>query len=166
MDSELLKETVINISEKELSNDQIGVLSKGLSFVPTVGVNTFGLKVDLFKCFRQIKLRYFFSKSNSSAMSTPFRQKSTFCPNVSNYTIHTFCRLVEQEVMETCSSSKQFSHNLSLNEKKALTELINDPNIIIISADKGGTIVVQDRSKYHQEILSQLQNTRFYKKNF
>lgn len=51
VDSELLKETVINISAKELSDDQIGVLYKGLSFVPTSGINSFGLKVELFKCF-------------------------------------------------------------------------------------------------------------------
>lgn len=166
MDSQLLKETVINISEKELSVDQIGVLSKGLSFVPTSGVNAFGLKVDLFKCFRQMKLRYFFSKSVSDSPNnlTPFRPKSTFCPHVSNHTIHTFCRLVEQDVMRTCSVSKEKSYNLSLNEKKALTELMNDPNIIIKPADKGGAIVVQDKTKYQHEILSQLQNSRFYKK--
>lgn len=118
MNSELLKETVINISEKELSDDQIGVLSKGLSFVPT---NAFGLKMDLFKCFRQMKLRFFFFKSvsDSSSRPTPFRPKSTFCPHVSNHTIHTFCRLVEQDVMKTCSFSKKMSHNLSLNEKKS-----------------------------------------------
>ncbi len=37
--------------------------------------------------------------------------------------------------------------------KQLLTELINDPNIIIKSADKGGAIVVQDKSKYQHEIL-------------
>jgi len=47
-----------------------------------------------------------------------------------------------------------------LHEKKALTELINDPNIIINPVDKGGAIVVQDTSKYQQEILSQIQNTK------
>lgn len=41
---------------------------------------------------------------------------------------------------------------------------MSDPNIIIKSADKGGAIVVQDTSKYQSEILSQLQNTKFYKK--
>lgn len=164
MDPQLLKETVINISQKELSDDQIGILSKGLSFVPTVGVNCFGLKVDLFKCFRQMKLRYFFSKSESGASRTPFRPKSNFCPNVSNHTIHTFCRLVEQDVMGTCSSSNNISHNLSLNEKKALTELTSDPSIIIKPADKGGAIVVQDSEKYQYEILAQLQNIKFYKK--
>ncbi len=41
--------------------------------------------------------------------------------------------------------------------KKLLTELINDPNIIIKSADKGA-IVVQYKSKYQHEIISQLQN--------
>lgn len=140
------------------------VLSKGLSFVPTSGVNCFGLKVDLFKCFRQMKLRYFFSKSESGLSTTPFRPKSNFCPNVSNHTIHTFCRLVEQEVMEVCSSSNKISHNLSLNEKIALTELISDPSIIIKPADKGGAIVIQDTKKYQHEILSQLQNIKFYKK--
>lgn len=78
----------------------------------------------------------------------PLDLKVLFCPNVSNHTIHTCCHLVEQDAMKTCISSNQFSHNLSLNEKKALTQLINDPNIIIKSADKGGAIVGQDKSKY------------------
>lgn len=108
-----------------------------------------------------MQLRYFFSKSvsDSSRRTTPFRPKSTFCPHVSNHTIHTFCRLVEQDVMRTCSFSKEMSYSLSLNEKKALTELMNDPNIIIKPADKGGAIVVQDKTKYQHEILSQLQNS-------
>lgn len=72
-----------------------------------------------------------------------------FCQNISNHTIHTFCNLVEQDVMKTCLSSiTKSSHNLSLNEKKALSELINYPNIIIKPADKGVGIVVQDMTKY------------------
>lgn len=105
----------------------IGLFSKGLPFVPTSGINSFGLKVDLFKRFRQIQLQYFFSKSTSVPSNMPFRPKSTFCPNVSNHIIHTFCRLVEQDVIKSCASSNRFSQNLSLNEKKALTELINGP---------------------------------------
>lgn len=38
--------------------------------------------------------------------------------------------------------------------------MINDPNIIIKPVDKGGA----DTTKYKQDILSQLQNTKFYKK--
>uniref|UniRef100_A0A8C1MFS3 Uncharacterized protein n=1 Tax=Cyprinus carpio TaxID=7962 RepID=A0A8C1MFS3_CYPCA len=55
--------------------------------------------------------------------------------------------------------NNRFSHNLSLNEKKVLTQLINDPNIIIKSADKGGMIVGQD-NMYQSEILTFLKNTK------
>lgn len=40
-----------------------------------------------------------------------------------------------------------------MNDRKALTELINDPNIIIKPVDKGGVILVQDMSKYQKKIL-------------
>ena len=170
MDPQQLQDTVINISKKELSPDQLSLLSKGLSFVPTGGINAFGLKVDLFKSFRQIKLRHFFAnKTDSSAAAIPaattsFRQKSTFCPNTFNASINTFCRLVEQDIMTQISQPFHVKKNLTDNERKALNELIDDENIVIKPADKGGGICIQDKDKYEAEIMSQLSNIKVYKK--
>ncbi len=49
-DEELHKKTVIIILSKDLSNDQVPLLSKGLSFVSTSDIKPFGLVVDLSKC--------------------------------------------------------------------------------------------------------------------
>ncbi len=51
---------VFNLSDKELSTEQTTVLSKGLSFVPHNVSNPFMVKVELFKFFRNVKLRSFF----------------------------------------------------------------------------------------------------------
>lgn len=162
-------ETVINISSKELSADQTSLLSKGLSFVPTSGINAFGLKVDLFKCFRQIKLKHFFSKNDT--VSTPtttqtptFKPKSLFCPNSMNASINTFCRLVEQDIFNNVEKPMKVKNNLPENERKALMELINDNDLVIKPSDKGGGICVQDTDKYEAEIVSQLSNKKFYKR--
>ncbi len=107
--------------------------SKGLSFVPSSGVNMFGLKVDLFKCFRQLNLCYFFSKlAPCSLPKTLFKSRSIFCPTVSNHTIHTFCRVVEQDFFKSCLvSNTNCVQNLSLNERTALNELMSDSDLII-----------------------------------
>ena len=170
MDAQQCKEeTVINISSKELTDTQLSVLSKGLSFVPTSGVNVFGLKVDLFRCFRQIKLRHFFAKNtdpptNATIPTTHFKKKSTFCPFVTNPSINTFCRIVEQDILQMHTKPDRSSHNLSKEERLALDTLANDKDIVIKPADKGGAIVIQDAMKYKSEICSQLSDTCFYRK--
>ena len=161
-------------------------MSKGLSFVPkSSGVNLFGLKVDLFKCFRQIKLKYFFSK-NAAPIGAPsivtadvastnpaipigasikkFKPKSNFRPNVFNSSINTFCRLVEQDALKANEQPFRVSDNLSESERAALTELLDDKDLIFKPADKGGGLVVQDVHKYRSEIASQLTNEKFYRK--
>lgn len=55
------EQTVINISDASLSEDETSVLSKGLSFSPTNRIDPFKLKVDAFKFFRQLHLKQFFS---------------------------------------------------------------------------------------------------------
>ena len=55
------------------------------------------------------------------------------------------------------------SDNLSRNERKALNELINNPTLIINKADKGSTIVVQDRSEYITEAMKHLTDPNTYK---
>ena len=55
-------------------------------------------------------------------------------------------------------------NNLTVGERKALKELQNMASIVIKSANKGRTIVVQLREQYLQEELRQLADTKFYTK--
>jgi len=60
--------------------------------------------------------------------------------------------------------NKYKDNNLSKNELMALRQLKNNNNIVIKPADKGGAIVVMDRSLYLAEGQRQLHNTAYYKR--
>ena len=56
------------------------------------------------------------------------------------------------------STNKNKSDNLTRKEREALNQLTNNPMLIINKADKGSTIVVQDRSEYIAEATKHLNN--------
>lgn len=101
---------------------------------------------------------------NTSRLTSSFKPKSTFSPSTLNASINTFCRVVEQEVLTKSNRPFKIQDNLSENERKALTELMNDKDLMIKPADKGSGIVIQDTNKYEAEILTQLSNKKFYKR--
>lgn len=55
-------------------------------------------------------------------------------------------------------------NNLTREQRHELKTLQNAKSVIIQSTDKGGAIVVLDRTAYDEEIQRQLNNTTFYKK--
>ena len=55
-------------------------------------------------------------------------------------------------------------HNLPTEEKKALNNVMTDREIVIRKADKGGAITLLNQEDYRQEILTQLNTNKFYKK--
>jgi hypothetical protein len=61
-------------------------------------------------------------------------------------------------------TAKKASDNLSTNERKALRSLQNRSDILIKPADKGGAIVLMDRSDYITEGQRQLNDTQTYTK--
>ncbi len=58
---------------------------------------------------------------------------------------------------------KTHKKNISNSEFKAMTDLANNKNIIIRSADKGSAVVLLNRSDYLKEGFKQLENQKFYK---
>lgn len=66
--------------------------------------------------------------------------------------------------MDLCAQSKEktFPYNLLESERKALAELTNDEDIVIPHANKGGAIVVQDKTACIQEIEQQLTDRDLY----
>jgi hypothetical protein len=59
---------------------------------------------------------------------------------------------------------RNFDDNLSSEERTALTELKNNPAIIIKPADKGSATVIMDRAAYEAEAHRQLDNVAYYRK--
>lgn len=106
--------------------------------------------------FDKRKLKHFFKESNFTCMFIifpPLQVRSTFGPDVSNPSINTFCRIVEQlrserTVFAICSEFVE-------GEKTALIELITDNDVVVKLADKtGGALVLLDVHTYRLEILS------------
>ncbi|CAJ0917088.1 unnamed protein product [Ranitomeya imitator] len=67
-----------------------------------------------------------------------------------------------QTVEVTERGNHHVRHNLSIEEKRALSALKDNKQIVIKPADKGGSIVVLDRDYYMQEIRTQLSDLDTY----
>lgn len=162
---------MINISNVPLSANHISVLSKGLTFAPTNPTKEFQTKIDLFKFHRNLQLKvWYHSNTNQVAsqtlrqgISTPFKPKSTFTPNISNPTLGTFFKKVTHDVDKLFTTKRRKNgHNLTKEETEALNWLSKNDDIIVKRADKGGAVVVWGREQYITEAKRQLDNSEYY----
>ena len=73
-----------NLSNKELSNDQINLLAKGLKFIPTPVTKQFQIKRQILRDFdqfaRRMRLMYIFHGQDNEPH--PFLVKSTWEPPI------------------------------------------------------------------------------------
>ena len=82
-----------------------------------------------------------------------------------NLCIDTFVNHVRGHLNTFIKSKKNLNvHNLPTEEKKALNNLMTDIEILIRKADKGRAITLLNQEDYKEEILTQLNNNKFYKK--
>lgn len=164
---------MINLSTLELTSNQIQVLSKGLSFAPTYHPSHFDTKIDLFKFYRNLHLKVWYSQRPSNTQdqslepqpsTSKFKPKSNFFPLSTNPSLLAFTKKVDYDIQRLFAtpSPPVYKHNLTSSEQKALRELQQNKDIIIKRADKGGAVVVWEYEKYTKEAKRQLQNTEYY----
>jgi len=160
----------------------LSLLERGLSFCPTQDepdMSKYMSDLDLF--FRQLRrteyfgddssqefpelisiLNHFTSQEDDSTFhERKFRDSSNFDPPYSTPTLETFCRTVRMQVYKHTSRKPKF-HNLTKQERLAHQQLLDNPEIIIKPADKGGCIVIQNTLDYIAECERQLSDTNFY----
>lgn len=112
---------------------------------------------------RKLRLGEYFLDIDAEGDDSLVKNKSNFIPpkgrnnNLEKYIEH----------IETTASvhvpTTVPKNNISYDQRQALKELQNNPNIIIKEADKGGAIVVMDREYYKEKILEMLQDSEIYK---
>ncbi|XP_075448365.1 uncharacterized protein LOC142490239 [Ascaphus truei] len=95
---------------------------------------------------------------------SPFIPKSTFFPyQAKGGFIDTFYTLVLKDFESLCQNTPSLhKRNLHKNELQALKELSEDSEIVIRQADKGGGIVLQDKSAYIAEANRLLGDVKSY----
>jgi hypothetical protein len=123
---------VINMSKISLTEQHLKVLSKGLKFVPTP--KTINTVSTIVNC-------------EKSLFATP-----TIIKNAAISEISTFIY----------KWKKPSKYNMNKEESKLLNEIKLIDDIVIIQADKGGKIVIMDKSDYIKKIEEKLNDTNIY----
>lgn len=173
------QQLVFNLSKTQLNHREQQILNKGLSYVPPTPTDPFKLKVEMFRFYRSLKLKYFFKRQSPlmdiphsadpeqaaeplrhTSQAQPLKPKSQFCPPVSNAAITTFCNLVDRDIDNILLNADGKSHGNQ--ERQLLTQLGKRPDVVWKAADKGGGIVLLNKDEYRAEIASQLSNDRCY----
>ena len=79
-----------------------------------------------------------------------------------NGTLDTFLHIVRVKLLNTIKHKQDKQDNLTRKERLTLSQLINNPRIVINKADKGSTIVVEDRDEYISNAMVHLNNLNIY----
>ena len=156
------KRYIKNLSDSELTRDQINLLSRGLKFIPTPVTNESHIRQQLlndFKAFaRRMRLQYMFHGQNKEPH--PFHVKSNWEPPIQpSVALETYLEEVKTQLAEIKIFKPR--NNLPYRERQAIKELEQNTNINIKKADKGTTTVImnkEDKIREGQVLLDKREN--------
>lgn len=158
---------IFNLSKANLSEAELLVLEKGLKFIPPKRLNKFTTFIDIQKYVRKLNVqRYIISNPTRSQnevtshiLHSGLSNPSLFNPpGPTAPSIKVFRDLVLQDV-DKLPMKKVFSDP---NIKIRLKQLFERKYLTIRPADKGGGIVILDKSDYHLEMTRILSDTETY----
>ena len=163
---EKAKRCITCAGDVSLTDTEILVLAKGLTFVPTESRpnrNRLLKEFDSFAC--KLRRQYIMSKrKEQSAVSYerhPYAPPSKWIPTTTD------SGALEEYIRKTRTSIKNMpvtipKFNLTLPERRALRELGRRRDIVIKKADKGACIVVQSRDEYIEKGTLHVNDTKTY----
>ena len=176
-----IHESVVNLSNRQLTEPEILILQRGMKFCPTPGEPDLSeLHEDLDKLHVRLKQYLYFYKlptpeditltQDISVTPTldphqPFKHPKFKLPSAwippPVVKLENFISKNHRDLSDS-KLPKIRHHNISNEERLALNNLAKDTNIVIKPADKGGAVVVWDRAKYITEGLRQVSDNNFY----
>ena len=150
---------MVNLSTVDLSEAEVKLLSKGLSFCPTPQkIDWIELKADVEDFSPRLRLKeYFHGRESSNYVSdpNPFKKKNSWTPNKDrDLGLELFIQLLKSDILNTKPS--KIADNLSKHEREALQKLIAHADIVIKPADKGKAVVVLDTEDYKKNATDNL----------
>ena len=157
------KKYVCNLSNYSLSPADYSVLAKGLKFIPTPKDHIQeSINNGIDDLANNIRRTYFFSKRPTfSTFQHPFKQRSTWQAPSAHPQLESYLEDLRKETVKL-PITKYSNYNLTLLEKRALTSLSKNRDLIIKKADKGSMIVVEDTDGYLKAGLKHLEDTSIY----
>ncbi|VDI57978.1 Hypothetical predicted protein, partial [Mytilus galloprovincialis] len=157
------KPKVINLSSRDLSDQEIKPLEHGLKFTPTPISDNVDLITDTNEFCRKLRLREFFGNTNYEDGSLVRNKKGTNPQPNRDKHLEEYINCLKQTANTNIVDSHVKS-NLPKSQQKTIKKLQNDESIIIKEADKGGGIVIMDKDHYKDMVLNQLEDGVFYQK--
>ena len=177
--------SVVNLSDHILTDDQMRILSKGLKFCPTPGPPDPGeTREDMDKLHRRVRQIAFFedpeynedpdntlgtssSDTDNLLSLSPFKHRKFKLPSTGRgppapNTVEAMVRCNESDFIQRLTPHNKKRQNISPIERRTLAELQKNTQLVIKPADKGGSIVILNRSDYLIEGYKQLSNDDFY----
>ncbi|XP_041471891.1 uncharacterized protein LOC121421287 [Lytechinus variegatus] len=166
--------TVINLSSYELRKEEKETLQLGLSYCPPQQLDAIQLCKDTSDFNRRIKLREYFSANDNGSGETSRKEPPPPCqpsltkpkwtpPEGRNVYIDRFTANIENQLDHFLHNARQPETSVTEKmQRKSITSLKNNRDIIIKPADKGGAVVVQDITSYKEEVTRQLSDNTFY----
>ena len=151
-----VSKNVVNLSRRNLTGSEIYLLSKGLNFVPTSNtIDKAKLKTELEALGRVLRLKWHFRNEENEFDLDQFKPKSTVNLRNKDAAIEVYMSSLEEKLMKIEIPKDKYK-NLTIKERQVLYDLKNNKSIVIKSADKVSTVVVQDREDYIKEAEIQL----------
>ena len=156
---------VNNLSDLELTENQIKLLNKGLSFSPSPkGVDITHLTADTFHMERNMSWAHIFHDRDNQEeyVKTPFDEKRRKDNMPRHYPdgIKVFSESVRSELVG--AQHRKMGQNLTPGEQEALAELQalqKEGKIVMQPGDKNAGICIMNRQDYIQEAMRQLNDT-------
>ena len=147
-DPTVVPTNIVNTSNHILTSSEIKLLNRGLSFVPKPSkIYLENILSDFDQLVRKMTFRYFF-RSSKRKMNRYRRKSSAPAKRTSNKTLEAALDTM-RDLITNLSYEQHPGTNLTIAERKALRELMDNNALIINKADKGSTIVIQN----HKEIM-------------
>jgi len=154
---------VTNLSSITLTNAQLSLLNKGLTFnISSHKLHPNTLHNEISRFERTLQLHYFFSDKNSNTQNRPaFTSNPDWWPPKLSPKITNFCQELKA-IISTHKHTHKPNNNLTYKERRALKELKQNKEIVIKHADKSAGIVILNRTDYETKILDMLNDTNTY----
>ena len=157
---------VINLSAHPLTPLENEVLTKGLTFIPTPSKSLPLEREETLTRFKHtIKRQFHFRNENSDStwVKHPFWVPSGWSPpEPRNENLKSFLQNISEAPSESNDHYPRHT-NFTREQQQALRSLINNKNITIKPADKGGGICLLNTTDYIKKIMDHLNDTNTYR---
>ena len=161
------QDVVVLAKNFHLSGPQRTLLSKGLSFIPTLDIGRdqrVQWQLDMQNYHRKIKLAAYFRNTPDKQM-LPFVGPSDWVPPIDRLPLEIQILVREDEdTFRKHYKLVQEKSNISISEVTALRQLANTKHIVLKPADKGSAVVILSREQYIFEAQRQLNDPVYYRK--